>query len=114
MSESWLAEVLASAPRALIAVQDGMTPPDVAHLIGPTVGLAIGGSDAWKEMALARRLFSNLGCYVHALRVNTRRRLTLAAHAGCDSIDGSSGSRFAVNVPKLDHWNRQETLCFVP
>lgn len=112
LSERWLARVLDACPVALIAVQDGMTAADVRGIVGPRVGIAIGGSDAWKEQALARGWFSGLGCYLHALRVNTRRRIALASSAGCDSFDGSSGTRFALTIPDLDRWNRQETLCF--
>lgn len=108
MSEAWLPEVLSLAPRALIAVQDGLTQKDVAPLLSPRVGLAIGGSGPWKECALAHRAFA--APYLHALRVNTRRRLDLARWAGCDSFDGTSGTRFAKTIPQLDAWRRQEGL----
>lgn len=111
LTRQWLPWVLDRVPGlVLIAVQDGMSAQCVGDLIGGRVGLAIGGSTAWKENALARREFSDLGCYVHALRVNTVRRVNLCLHAGCDSIDGSSVSRFSSNLPRLDAALRQGDL----
>lgn len=110
LSRRALPWVLGRTRLALIAVQDGISREDVAGMVGPRVGIAIGGSDSWKERAMATREFSGLGCHLHALRVNTRRRMVLAKLAGCQSIDGTSGSRFAKNIPKLVRWNQEETL----
>ena len=66
----------------------------------------IGGDDDFKEDTLvtldlipeARRR----GKWVHMGRVNGRRRLRLALHADCDSVDGSSLARFSRTwIPKF-------------
>lgn len=111
-SEAWLPDLEGVGERRLIAVQDGMAPWDVESLLGPRVGLFIGGSTEWKWAslpywaALARRV----GCYLHVGRVNTRRRILECARVGADSFDGTSATRFAVNVPKLDASRRQPAL----
>lgn len=87
----------------LLALQDGMSRDDVSARLRPGVGLFIGGSDDWKErsaqswgeFARARSL------YLHMGRVNTARRIAIAASAGCDSTDGTSASRFAQNIRRL-------------
>ena len=94
--------------RVLIAVQDGMTPSDVAPYLSDRVGIAIGGSTEWKERQLARRVWR--ASYVHALRVNTARRIALCHWAGVDSFDGSSVSRYAANLPRLDQMRRAPCL----
>jgi len=103
--DRWLPIVLEHARRALIVVQDGMAPDDVRHLLGPYVGIAIGGSTEWKIAQLAGDVWGPLcraaGAWLHALRVNTGIRIDLAAAAGCTSFDGTSATRFAVNAPKL-------------
>lgn len=96
----------------LLAVQDGMRPADVAPIVGPGVGIAVGGTTEWKEFttpawgALARET----GAYLHVLRVNSRRRINLCRDAGADSFDGSSASRFAKTLPLLDGARRQLSL----
>lgn len=97
------------APLVLIAVQDGMEPDDLAALVGPTVGIFLGGSTDWK---LARMIEWGAFCaerriYYHVARVNSIKRMSLAIAAGAHSIDGSSGSRFAITVPGLTYASRQ-------
>lgn len=104
-SVSWLPRLRG---RVLIAVQDGMTPADVAPYLSDRVGIAIGGSTEWKEKQLARRVWR--GSYLHALRVNTARRIALCHWAGCDSFDGSSVSRYVVNLPRLERARRAPCL----
>ena len=103
--DHWLPIVMQHARRALIVVQDGMTPPDIAAHLGPFVGVAIGGSTQWKITQLAGDVWGPIcranGSWLHALRVNTGIRIDLAAAAGCTSFDGTSATRFAVNAPKL-------------
>jgi len=125
LSTRWLPWLLARTPRVLIPVQNGMDAGDVVGLLSPRVGIFVGGDDlaprpptkprpvlTWKERtapywaALAR---AN-GAYCHVGRVNTRARLRICAAAGVDSFDGTSGSRFAVNVPKIDAWRRQPSI----
>ena len=112
MSLRWLPYVLERGKMALIPVQNGMELADLAPHIGPRVGLFVGGDDAFKEQTMAAwcRLARQHGAYCHVGRVNTRGRVGLCLAAGADSADGSSGSRFAVNVPRIDAWSRQTSL----
>lgn len=88
----------------LLAVQDGMTPRLVAPFLGPSLGIFVGGSTEWKEHTLTQwgSLAKELGIYLHVGRVNSRRRISLCTAAGADSFDGSSVTRFAVTLPRLD------------
>lgn len=96
----------------LLAVQDGMTPADVAAIVGPGLGLAVGGSTEWKEQTCRQwgELAHRSGAYLHVLRVNTVRRIRICAHAGAHSFDGSSVTRFACTLPRLDNARRQTAL----
>lgn len=112
MTLEWLDWLLGLVPVVLIAVQDGMSPGDVRHLLGPRVGIFVGGSTEWKEatMAMWAALAHECGAICHVGRVNTKRRIFLCAAAGADSFDGSSASRFAKTVPLLDHARKQPDL----
>jgi hypothetical protein len=109
--------VLGATSTALLAVQDGMTDADIGCLIGPRVGVFVGGSTEWKEKTIGSwsRLSRERGAWCHVGRVNTHRRIEMCLDGGAHSFDGSSASRFAVNVPGLDRSrrmlrNRQRTL----
>jgi hypothetical protein len=98
----------------LIAVQNGMKPADLPPL-SANLGLFIGGDDRWKEDS-ARMWGAHAraaGAPCHMARVNTARRIHLAASAGCTSFDGTSGSRFAVTVPPLTNARRALPLDFL-
>lgn len=125
LTRCWLPWCLERCQRVLIAVQDGMTPPDVADLVSARVGIAIGGRPLtdeeraagvteWKEIQLARNVWGPLcrsrGAWLHALRVNSARRIALCANAGCHSFDGTSATQFAVTLPRLDAARRQQSL----
>lgn len=88
----------------LLAVQDGMEPEDIAPLVGRELGIFVGGSTEWKLARLADwgALAKQTGAYLHVGRVNSVRRIALCAAARADSFDGSSVSRYAVTLPKLD------------
>lgn len=103
---------LSAVPKVLIAVQDGMKPADLAPFVGPQVGIFMGGSTEWKirQMREWGVWCAGLEIDYHVARVNTLQRFGAAADAGATSIDGSSGSRFAKNVPKLDRWRRTPSL----
>lgn len=78
-------------------------------LVGPDLGIFIGGSTEWK-LATARTwglLAIERAAWCHMGRVNSTRRIGVCLGAGIHSFDGSSASRFAVNVPKLDGARRQ-------
>jgi hypothetical protein len=59
---------------------------------------------AWGRFCAEREV------YYHVARVNTEKRVWLAAAAGADSIDGSSATRYAVTLPMLDRAMRQPDL----
>lgn len=126
LSLRWSNRCLAvGAPLVLIAVQDGMAPNDLAPLIGPQVGIFLGGSTEWKlETAVmwgtwcASLPFRNAlarpedpsGCYYHIARVNTLQRFILAHDAGAWSTDGSSASKFGDSLELLERGRRQGSL----
>jgi hypothetical protein len=110
-SLTWLPTVRAVNPRVLLPVQDGCEDA-VAPLLPAVFGLFVGGTTEWKLStlpwwaALARRH----GKYLHVARVNTARRIRLCQMAGAHSFDGTSVTRYAVTLPKLDEARRQEGL----
>lgn len=112
LSMRYLNRCLSVGPLVLIAVQDGMTLDDLAPLVGPSVGIFLGGSTEWKiaTMAMWGGFCAERGVYYHVARVNSTKRMALAAAAGAHSIDGSSVSRYAVTAPKLASAARQADL----
>lgn len=112
MSERWLPRVLKVGAPVLIAVQDGMTPADVAPWVADGAGIFLGGSTEWK---LAQCIAWGDWCaerdaYYHVARVNSKRRIRLCQEARAHSFDGSSVSRFAVTIGRLDSAVRQRHL----
>lgn len=112
LSLRWMRQVLDESPMALLAVQNGMEPKDVRPFIGPRVGIFVGGDTTWKLETLPAwcALGLELGVWVHVGRVNTARRIKACAEAGAMSFDGSSASRYAVELPHLDDARRQMDL----
>jgi hypothetical protein len=115
LSMRYLNRCASVSPLVLLAVQDGIEPSDVAPLVGSRVGIFLGGTTEWK---LARMIewgsfCAERGIHYHVARVNTFKRMALAIAAGADSIDGSSGSRYAVTVPMLSSAARHRDL-FAP
>jgi len=110
-SLSWLDRVHDQTLRALIAVQDGMTTNDLRPLLGPRVGIFIGGSTKFKEQTMPAwaRYARECGAWCHVGRVNTARRIAQCAAVGVTSFDGTSASRFVKTLPLLDGARRQ--LC---
>lgn len=104
LSRWWLPRVLDQTQLALIAVQDGMTSTDVDDLVGERVGIFVGGSTEWKKSSLPiwAALKRDTGCYLHVGRVNSVRRIALCMWARADSFDGTSVTRFATTLPRLD------------
>lgn len=115
LSSRYINRCSAVAPLVLIAVQNGMTTADIAPLVGPSVGVFLGGSTDWKlETAIMWGQFcAEREVYYHFARVNTIKRMSLAIAAGADSVDGSSGSRYAVTVPMLTYASKHQDL-FAP
>lgn len=112
LSTRWLNRCLSACPMVLVAVQDGMQEADLAPLVGRSVGVFLGGSTEWKLANMLRwgAFCAERGIYYHVARVNTERRIWLAAASGADSIDGSSATRYAVTLPMLDRAMRQPDL----
>lgn len=96
----------------LLSLQDGMDPSHIASVLRPGVGLFLGGSTAWKLATMQQwgEFAHRCGVYYHVARVNTAKRMRLAHASGAHSVDGSSGSRFAISVPPLDRARRQPDL----
>jgi len=111
-SLAWRARLGAPVCPLMLAVQDGIAPADVAAVVGPELGVFVGGSTEWKERTLAGwgRLARECAARLHVGRVNTARRIHLCMAAGADSFDGSSASRYAVNLSLLDNARRQPDL----
>ena len=111
LSLSWLPR-MGAARRILIPNQDGLQPADFADLVSDRIGIFHGGSTEWKigTMTAWGRWCAERGVYFHVGRVNTGPRFRLAHEAGAWSVDGSSASRFAVNIPMLDGLARQPDL----
>lgn len=96
----------------MIAVQNGICPAHVRDLVGPRVGIFVGGDTEWKLATMAgwARFAHARGARCHVGRVNSARRIRVCAAAGVDSFDGSGPSRFAVALPRLDLARRQVDL----
>lgn len=98
-------ERLQGAPTpALLAVQDGMRPDDVRDFLGPSCGVFVGGSTAWKLETLHSWgiLSRRRNCHMHVGRVNSAKRILLCAAAGgAHSVDGTSASRFQKTIAPL-------------
>jgi hypothetical protein len=114
-SLNWRARLGKPLGPQLLAVQDGMEPDEIAGYCGPKLGIFIGGTTEWKE---ARMLdwgvvARHTSAYLHVGRVNSVRRIHLCEAAGADSFDGSSVSRYAVTLPKLENARQQRELPWV-
>jgi len=98
--------------RTMLAVQDGMTVSSVADALAPGDGIFIGGSTEWKLATMREwaALARERGILCHVARVNSVRRINRCINAGATSFDGTSATRFAVTLPKLDAARRQITL----
>ncbi len=114
LSMRYMNRCLSIAPLVLIAVQDGMTAEDLAPLVGPNVGIFLGGSTEWKlaQMAYWGAFCRQHGCYYHVARVNSAKRMFIAQAAGAHSVDGSSGSKYAVTIANLANASRHLSLPF--
>ena len=112
LSMRYINRCRAVAPMVLIAVQNGMEPADLTPLVGRQVGIFLGGSTDWKldRMAEWGAFCAERGVHYHVARVNSLKRMSCAIAAGADSVDGSSGSRYAVTVPMLTYAARHLDL----
>jgi hypothetical protein len=96
----------------VLPVQDGMHRQDVEKIVGPELGIFIGGTTEWKENSMREwgTLARDTGAHLHVGRVNSARRIHLCVAAGAHSFDGSSASRFALSLPKLENARQQLDL----
>lgn len=115
LSLSWLPRLEALGVPLLIPVQDGMTPELLSPLIGPQVGIFLGGTTDWKLSTAIGwgQLAHRCGAYFHFARANSRQRINICLAAGAHSFDGSSASRYSETISLLDH-ARRHTDCFAP
>lgn len=106
LSVSWLERLLAYETRVYIPVQPGIAPDAMAPLLGPRVGVFVGGESAWKEATCGAwaRLAHEHGARCHVGRVNSLRRLMLCKAAAVDSFDGSGPSRFEVVLHEMERF----------
>jgi hypothetical protein len=111
-SVSWIPQL--SGLRLLLPVQDGMHFWEVGDVLRefPTLGIFLGGSTEWKlkTMYAWGMMAHGAGRYYHVGRVNTARRIRLAAESGADSVDGTSASKYSCTVPLLDAARSQPSL----
>lgn len=114
LSLRWMRHVLDECERGLLVVQNGMTIADVESIIGPRVGIFVGGDTAWKMSTMAQwcELARAKGAWCHIGRVNSPKRIRSCQIAGATSFDGTNASRFAVNQPVLFAAVRQRTFDF--
>jgi hypothetical protein len=72
--------------------------------LADVVGIFVGGSTDWKLATMRQwgALARECRTYCHVGRVNTVRRIRMCQDAGVDSFDGTSASRFALTLPRLD------------
>jgi hypothetical protein len=98
--------------RLLIAVQDGMTERDVSGWLGPQCGIFLGGSTEWKLATMREwgEVAARHGCHYHVARCNSARRISRAQEAGAHSFDGTSVSRFADSIGRLNRAICQEVF----
>lgn len=113
-SVSWLPK-LRGLRRLLLPVQDGMPVELVGDVLRQyrDLGLFLGGTTDWKLQTMYS--WGMLACasrrYYHVARVNSMRRVRLAAEAGADSFDGSGVSIYTnVNLGRLQAARRQPSL----
>lgn len=113
LSLSWLDRVRAYGVPTLIAVQDGMTTQALEPTLKETgCGLFVGGSTEWKLRTLGDwgRLARSVGCWAHAARVNTAKRIRACQIAGMNSFDGTSVTKWPSTIRLLDNARRQGWL----
>lgn len=114
LSLAWLDRVLAYAPVAMIAVQNGMTANHLSGILGPRVGVFVGGDDEWKEATCGHwaTVARAAGALCHVGRVNTLRRLKIVEMGGAHSFDGSGAAKWEKHLHRMERWLRQPTFRF--
>jgi hypothetical protein len=112
-SRSWLGR-LGTVWKLLLPVQDGMETAAVAEMLQAhrNLGIFLGGSTEWKLKTMYGwgMVAAAFDRHYHIGRVNTARRIRLAAEAGAQSFDGTSATRFSCTLPLLEASRQQPSL----
>ena len=100
--------------KLLLPVQDGMDVFSVAAVLHEhrNVGIFLGGSTEWKlkTMYTWGVVAATVNRHYHVGRVNSMRRIRMAAEAGADSFDGTSATMYACTLPMLEAARQQPSL----
>ena len=92
----WSRDILGRRLPLGYVIQDGLTVDSVIPWNGITA-IFVGGTTEWKLGTDAHNIITEAkrrGLWVHMGRVNSARRIRYAQSIGCDSVDGSSLSKF--------------------
>lgn len=112
-STGWIPK-LKHLKKLLLPVQDGMDVSSVAAVLHQhkNVGIFLGGSTEWKLKTMFQWgcVAATINRHYHIGRVNTMRRIRLAAEAGADSFDGTSATMFSCTLPMLEAARQQPSL----
>lgn len=102
----WGPAIRARGLSVALVGQDGLSHQDVpwdevdAYFVGGTTGFKL-STDSRRLVLAAKRH----GKHVHMGRVNTLRRIRIAAWWGCDSIDGTGFTWFSnIRIPMALRW----------
>lgn len=112
---AWIQRVLDACERAMICVQNGIEVIDIADLVGPRVGIFVGGDTEWKLSTLGTwtELARQKNAWCHVGRVNSQKRIKICQRAGATSFDGTAASKFTKKkLPVLNAAVRQRTFDF--
>ncbi len=111
-SLTWVPQLQQHTGLVLIPVQDGMTLKTVRPHIDEWAGIFLGGTTEWKLRTCRAwgELAQERDAYFHVGRVNSAKRIRLCQEARAHSFDGTSVSRFAKTLPRLDRAVRQKHL----
>lgn len=112
-SVEWVEKVAPYGAPMLLAVQDGMPLSSVRRLLERHhLGIFIGGSTEWKLKTLPDwgRMARRVGCWAHAARVNTAKRLRLCQLAGMHSFDGTTVTKWPSTIRLIENARNQTCL----
>lgn len=119
LSLSWLPR-LRGLGGLLLPVQDGMSAEDIEPLLGPELGIFVGGSDdpkapggGWKWNSLAEvwgPLAQRTGCHLHVGRAGSYRQISRCVAAGAHSFDSTQTTRCASKAPGMQNARLQLPL----
>lgn len=104
-SMSWLPRLKGVCKMLLLPVQDGMETRHVGPILGPGLGVFVGGTTDWKLATMHAwcRVALGMDAWCHVARVNSARRIRLCQDYRAKSFDGTSVTRF-----RSDPWPPQQ------